>query len=166
MPSLIAVAAAVACAILLTIAGLWWLRRQYAVVTVAGTSMEPTFRSGERVVVRRIATHRLTRMSVVVVRDSVHLQGRIPEAVRPRKDRRSVTSGWAGPCLIKRVAAVPGDPVPRDTVPALRDAPESSVPPGRVVLLGDNPDQSYDSRVHGYFSTTELLGRVVKRFDG
>lgn len=64
--------------------------------------------------------------------------------------------------MIKRVAAVPGDPVPRDEVPALADVPEACVLPGKLVLLGDNPDVSYDSRRAGYFPAERVLGVVVR----
>ncbi|MFF5227946.1 S26 family signal peptidase [Dactylosporangium sp. NPDC000521] len=57
----------------------------------------------------------------------------------------------------------PDDPIPRDTVAALRAAPGSHVPAGRVVLLGDNLALSHDSRRSGYFTTDRLLGVVVRR---
>ena len=62
--------------------------------------------------------------------------------------------------LIKRVAALPGDPVPRDGVPALRSVTEERVPPGQVVLLGDNRRCSVDSRQLGYFPLECILGVV------
>lgn len=153
------VVAAVVCAALPVGALLLWLRHSYTMVTVWGASMEPTFRSGDRVVVRRVRERRLAPTAVVVVRD---LHTRIPiPSVRPRG--RLAAGDRSGPCLIKRVAAVPGDPVPRETVPALRDVPETVVPAGRLVLLGDNESASYDSREHGYFPTEQVLGRVVAR---
>ncbi|MEU4807205.1 S26 family signal peptidase [Actinosynnema sp. NPDC023587] len=64
--------------------------------------------------------------------------------------------------LIKRVVAVPGDPVPRDIVPALADVPEDRVPLGMLVLLGDNRDASFDSARFGYFPTDRVLGAVQR----
>ena len=60
--------------------------------------------------------------------------------------------------MIKRVAAVAGEPVPHG-IPV----PDAVVPDGKLVLLGDNADASFDSRVAGYFSADRLLGGVVRR---
>jgi len=61
------------------------------------------------------------------------------------------------------LVAVPGDPIPRDRVPALAGVSEGCVPPGKLVLLGDNPANSYDSRRAGYFPAERVLGVVVRR---
>jgi len=78
-----------------------------------------------------------------------------PEAARPNR-------AW----IVTRVAAAPGDPIPRDRVEALRAAPGHRVPAGRMVLLGDNPEVSHDSRRSGYYTTDRLLGVVVRRMGG
>ena len=65
--------------------------------------------------------------------------------------------------VIKRVAAVPGDPRPDACPPATVESPEGQVPPGKLVLLGDNPAWSHDSRQMGYFPAERLLGVVVRR---
>ncbi|WP_405139733.1 signal peptidase I [Sphaerisporangium sp. NBC_01403] len=126
-----------------------WLRRGFVVVTVAGGSMEPTFRTGDRVLVRRARLHRIQAGDVVVMRP-------------PDRSAAAVPAGTVIPHLIKRAVALPGDPVPRDRVPALRGVAESAVPPGRLVLLGDNPAGA-DSRQFGYFPEHRLLGVVVRR---
>lgn len=84
--------------------------------------------------------------------------------------------GWCGPpvssaaraaavherqWLIKRVAAAPGDPVPRPTVPALAHTADGRVHPGRLVLLGDNAAGSFDSRQLGSFPADRVLGVVI-----
>jgi signal peptidase I len=111
------------------------LARRLVAVTVRGMSMEPTYRDGDRVLVRRGGA--LTPGQVVVLEES---------------------GGW----LIKRVAAVPGDPVPRDRVPALAEVREDRVPEGKLVLLGDNQDVSMDSREVGYFPVERVLGAVSR----
>lgn len=58
---------------------------------------------------------------------------------------------------VKRVAALPGDRLPPG-IPGEGD----TVPPGKLVMLGDNPD-SIDSRQRGLFSADQLLGVVVRR---
>jgi signal peptidase I len=64
--------------------------------------------------------------------------------------------------IVKRAAAVPGDPGPRESVPALRSAAEQRVPPRRLVVLGDRPDRSYDSRQYGYLAADRIMGVVVR----
>lgn len=118
-----------------------WLGRRFVVVTVRGLSMEPTFRHGDRVLARRRVP--VTTGQVVVVE-----------------------SPGDGNLVIKRVAAVPGDPVPRGRCPAIADVPERVVPPGRLVLLGDNAAVSDDSRRLGYFALDRVLGVVLRKLPG
>lgn len=122
----------------------WWLRRTLVIVTVSGESMEPTFRHGERVLVRRARIDSVRPGQVVVVAPG-----------RPQRLTRDYPL-W----MIKRLRAGPGDPAPRDEIPAL--GAEPIVPRARMVVLGDNPSGS-DSRQLGYFYTANLLGVVVRR---
>jgi signal peptidase I len=137
---------------LLAIAGLvtflgaaaWLVRRRYVAVTVEGESMSPTYPAGSRVLVRRTGPEAIRRGQVVVF-----------TGFPPVLDGRARF-------VIKRAAAVPGDPVPRDTVPALRSVPEQHIPPRRLVVLGDRPDHSYDSRQYGYLAAERIMGVVVR----
>ncbi|MHB9863457.1 S26 family signal peptidase [Streptomyces sp. YIM S03343] len=115
------------------------LGRRLVLVTVRGRSMEPAYYNRDR---------------VLVVRGSRALRNRVIVVADPRDE-----DGF----LIKRVLAAPGDPVPRDRVPALSHVPEQQVPSGKLVLLGDNPEQSLDSRQIGYFSSSGVLGGVLLR---
>ncbi|CAM5356982.1 hypothetical protein GCM10010261_14090 [Streptomyces pilosus] len=121
---------------------------RYVVVTVEGDSMTPTLADGDRVVVRR------TRLAAV-------RSGQLVVSGPPTGERWNhlPLPAW----LIKRAAAVPGDRVPKDAGPALRVLAEDRVPDGRLVLLGDNPRRSLDSRHCGYFTSGQLLGVVVRR---
>jgi signal peptidase I len=127
------------------LAGLGWVRRSLVVVTVHGSSMEPTFHRGDRVLVRRTRVGGLRVGQVVVV-----------AAGRPVGVPSLNSPLW----MIKRLAAVPGDPVPA-RIPGLREGPGRTVPEACLVVLGDNPDGT-DSRQLGYFSTANLLGVVVR----
>ncbi|HXV92379.1 MAG TPA: S26 family signal peptidase [Pseudonocardia sp.] len=123
-------------------AGVLALRRTWTVVTVVGGSMLPTFRDGDVVLVRRRRPDRVGVGDVVVFTPPPR-QGAVPgDGREPRR--------W----MVKRVAAVPGDPVPED-VP--RTGP---VPAGSLVVLGDNG--GYDSRAFGWLPSANLLGVVVR----
>ena len=110
------------------------VRRSLIVVDVHGTSMEPTYPNGSRLLAARTAGAR--RGQVVVLR---HRTG-------------------ASDYLIKRLAALPGDPVPA-SVRATAGA--EIVPPGQCVVLGDHPD-SVDSRAWGFVARSDIVGRVLR----
>jgi signal peptidase I len=131
-------------------AGAVWLRRSFVVVTVAGRSMAPTFEPGDRVLARRAGLGRVRTGDIVVVGPT----GQRPAAPPP--------PGPGHAWIIKRAVAVPGDQVPRDRVPTLSVVAEATVPPGKLVLLGDSPESS-DSRQLGYFDGARLVGRAVCR---
>lgn len=126
------------------------LRNEYTLITVTGDSMWPTLAPGDRVLVRRARLRRIRRGQVIVFEApsaNGYRAGALPG--RARADRE-----W----IIKRVAAVPGDPRP-DDIPAAAGSP---VPPGKFVVLGDNPAWSHDSRHIGYVPGDRLLGVVVR----
>ena len=131
----------------LAVAAARWAAARWVAVTVTGNSMTPTYSDGDRVLVRRSPLERLTVGAVVVTSwPTLH------ESYRGGPDR---------PWLIKRVAALPGDPVP-EPVSAATDG-QTHVPPGHLVLLGDNTDGSLDSRTFGCVSGDLVLGAVVRR---
>ncbi|MFF4412676.1 S26 family signal peptidase [Streptosporangium sp. NPDC001559] len=133
------------------------MARGLVAVTVRGSSMKPAYRDGDRVVARR---GRPLRAGQVVVVEQPTPEREWPDPPVPQGAGEASMSerSW----MIKRIVAVPGDPVPRARVPALSDAPEDRVPPGRLVLLGDNQEASYDSRHVGYFPAERVLGVVLR----
>jgi signal peptidase I len=120
-----------------------WIARTYTVVTVRGLSMAPTLLPGDRLLVRRRGARWAHHGDVVVI-------------APPTADLGRAAGGW----VVKRVAAVAGEPVPEGALPAT--APDLVVPDGRLVLLGDGPC-SVDSRQLGFFSNDDLLGVVLRR---
>jgi len=118
----------------------WGITRWVAIPwVVLGPSMEPTLRDGDRVLV-----------------DLRTLRGRLP---RPGD---IVVVSWPGDeNLVKRVAREPhpgSDPYPASPL-----ATDSQLEPAFVVL-GDNPDQSRDSRVFGRVPLHRVRGRVFWRY--
>ncbi|GAA4634201.1 hypothetical protein GCM10023196_074770 [Actinoallomurus vinaceus] len=119
------------------------LRSRLALVRVTGSSMAPTFADGDRLLVRR--TVRPRRGDVAVFRNPVAGPDTEPDP----------------PWLVKRVAAVPGDRVPEETLAAVGAARGAVVPPGRLIVRGD-AERSLDSRQFGYVSATMVLGTVLR----
>lgn len=115
------------------------LRRTYLVIRVHGDSMAPTLTDGDRLLSRRTDLAELRNGQIAVV-------------VSPRPTGSHY--------LIKRVAAVPGDPVPAQVRWVVGD---DVVPDGRFVLIGDNTEASFDSREHGYFHAADLHAVTVRK---
>ena len=128
------------------------LRRWYLVVRVRGGSMEPSLRDGDLVLARRRGGRAPRRGDIVVLRR--------PPAASPPPGTVLVHSGPAAAApsrwLVKRVAAVPGDPVPAG-VPAAVAGP---VPEDMVVVLGDRP--GLDSRLFGPTPIAAIHATVVR----
>lgn len=142
----------VAVLIFLIVAGFFMTRFRLAVVH--GESMMPTYRDGDVVLVNKLSsgTAGLQRGDVVLVRNGKDI-------------------------LIKRVAFLPGDIIRGRNAFAFRRVwqyfervPDSSsfmggmslrVPQETVVVLGDNPAVSDDSRLFGPVAIKDVIGRVV-----
>jgi signal peptidase I len=125
----------------------WWLRGRFVVVTVDGTSMQPTYRPGDRLLVRRTSANRLRRGDVVVVTASPATSPPFG-AVGHRR--------W----VVKRIAGLPGQAVPPEVA---RTVPHATVPAGQLILLGDNAPDSIDSRMAGCYADDRVLGIVLRQ---
>ncbi|WP_020390317.1 S26 family signal peptidase [Kribbella catacumbae] len=128
----------------LSVALLIWLRRAFLIVTVRGHSMEPAYWSGDRLLVRRSGLSAVRPGAVVVVQ--LEADGSATDRTR----------------LVKRAAAVPGDPAPS----WLWSAGDNLVPPDRLVVLGDNASRSQDSRQLGYLPGRAVVGIAVRQMPG
>jgi len=131
-------------------AALWWARRNLVLVHVEGPSMAPTLADGERVLARRTRPGRARAGQLVLLAPAA-----APGAVRPGDPGRL----WH----VKRLLAAPGETVPADlaALPALGGRP--TVPPGHLLVLGDNPAESYDSRQEGFIAESRIRGVVLGR---
>lgn len=147
------VAAGLAGAVLLLVAGRG-LRSRFVVVDVHGPSMAPTLAAGDRLLVRTVRPELIRTGDIVVL------------------ERATAGGPWQQPpasgdwgrrqWLVKRVAATAGEPVP-PAVPALAAAADGVVPPGQLVVLGDNPARSVDSRHFGWLPADRVLGVLHRR---
>lgn len=145
---LVAMATVVATSVLIAA-----MRRRLAVVAVFGPSMQPTLTAGDRVLVLRASISGV-RPGQIVVFERPDEDGGWPTgpSVRPIGCRE-----W----MIKRVAAVPGEPVPETVWPAVAAIGGQSVPAGSLVVLGDNTANSKDSRAIGYIPADRVLGVML-----
>ncbi|SFO92515.1 signal peptidase I [Actinomadura madurae] len=159
------IALAAAAALAGTAALIAWLRRRYVVIDVDGPSMQPTLHEGDRVLVRRRPLGHVRAGDIVVVKKAArHRAARRPgiaALARPRVSGRLSRHRW----VIKRAAGVPGDPVSAAMAATVSVAADVTVPDGRLLVLGDNPDRSLDSRHYGYLSGDGVLGVVVRRLE-
>jgi signal peptidase I len=141
-------------AVLISLAGagiaLVAVRRRFTVVRVNGQSMLPTFKPGDRVLVRKVRAGALRRGQVVVFES-------------PHGGERN-TGSPSGPggsrWIIKRVAAVSGDHVPPDVAAVCAPA-GARVPAGQFVAIGDGRS-GIDSRRFGYVPIERVLGVAVR----
>jgi len=130
------------------------LRRSLVAVEINGSSMEPTYYSGDRVLVRRRRSG--VRVGEVVVMERPAESGGWPT---PPLDRHLRRRAW----IIKRVVAAAGDEVPPGVTQALPEGAGTRVPEGMVVVLGDAPGRSLDSRYIGYVPVGRILGTALRR---
>ncbi len=132
------------------------LRRRFAIVEVLGASMEPTLKQGDRVVIRRFTQARRSRG--LRVGDIVVLREAPPGCVAP-----SARIGPRPRWVIKRVVAVPGEPVPTWFDGVLAKDVGRPVPTDQMVVIGDNPHRSVDSRALGYIPIANVSGVMIRR---
>ena len=141
-------AVAVATVVALVSAVRWW----YAVITVHGPSMAPTLVDGDRVLARRCHLRALRTGALVIFLEP----GFGSPKGRPAWLTGAANSLW----VVKRVAAVPGDPVPDAVLQAVNGA--AVVPRRAIVVLGEIPE-SRDSRQWGFIPASHVLGKAVRR---
>ncbi|HVL40341.1 MAG TPA: signal peptidase I [Fimbriimonadaceae bacterium] len=116
----------------------------FRTVVVSGESMEPTFRSGQRLLVSKA----YWLVGPIKEKDIVVVQGEKPTDY-----------------MIKRVYKLSGGIVDWANAPvnwAITDG-EYRVPEGQLYILGDNREVSEDSRRFGPIRLDQVIGKVVVR---
>jgi signal peptidase I len=137
----------------LTVLAALILRRHLVVVIVEGHSMLPTYRPGDRVLVRRGIVPSRGGVVVVELPSTERRSWDLPPTGLGNRREPVTARQW----LVKRVAAGPGDPWIAEAGATDR------VPPGHLLLLGDNASVSFDSRQMGPFPVSRVLGAVWRR---
>lgn len=128
------------------------VRRRFLTATVCGDSMEPTLRPGDRLLVRRTKRVRAGQL-VVFLYPGMPQSDPVPEGDRT--------------LLVKRAVAVPGDRVPAEwKYPDVQKVAGTVVPPGSLVVLGDNPATSWDSRFFGFLPRERFVGVAIRHLPG
>ena len=146
-------------------------------MVVAGPSMEPNLKDGESLFVHKVA-HTLARMpaygDVVVLDSRIHRQRTVRDDLTESFHRLLTQPDYF---YVKRVIGHPGDAIEIRNGQVLRngqplDEPYTkdkrsrdrdrvfSVPPGHVFVMGDNRNNSMDSRYFGSIPLEHCLGIV------
>ena len=112
-------------------------------LVVSSISMEPTLVPGDHVIVDRLSA-KLPRRRLLPTRP---LRRGDVIVLRSPADSRTL--------LLKRCAAVPGEVVETNAGETL------TLPAGQYWVLGDNLDQSFDSRAFGPVEEDSILGRAM-----
>ena len=131
-------------------AALWWARRSLVLVRVDGPSMTPTLHDGDQVLARRTRPGRVRSGQLVLLAPPAE-----PGAVRASHPGRL----W----LVKRLRAAPGERVPEELAALPCIGGVRTVPAGHLLVLGDNPAESYDSRQEGFIPQSRVRGVVLAR---
>jgi hypothetical protein len=126
------------------IAAVWWLQRSFTIITIVGTSMQPTFEPADRVLVRRVPAGRI-RIGDIVVAALDTRPARLP------RDSPQL--------IIKRVVAVPGTRMPEEAARELGVAAAAVLHAGLFVVAGDN----LSTLGNRHFAARRIVGIVVRR---
>ncbi|WP_189163434.1 S26 family signal peptidase [Sphaerisporangium melleum] len=152
-----------------------FFRRRFFRVTVIGNSMRPTYTPGDRLLARRSDLNNLERGQAVVIKQPIGPSPRAadhgvgPFAIRwgnrrlARSSQPNVPRSRMGHLAVKRVVALPGDPLPQEIQKAFSHTLPERIPRGRFAVLGDNSEGSVDSRVYGLVPEDAVRGVIIRR---
>lgn len=173
-------------ALLLALVVQWALIRPYK---IPSKSMAPTLVVGQRVFVDRLGAHLGDPSSGQIIvfhpPPGAELPASQEQCGRPRPSFRSCTQavpGKAKVTFIKRLVGMPGDrialrgghvirngraipePYAQSCAEPICNLEEVTVPAGSYFMLGDNRDDSDDSRYWGAVPRANIIGRAVATY--
>ena len=130
------------------------LTRFISIVYISGPSMQPTFHTGDCILVFR--TDKVERNDIAVVE-------------------------WQDKWLIKRVIGLPNETLEMEDgkiyingalitenfeyFSGNRNLPEITIPEDYIFIVGDNRENSHDSRAFGPVPTSDIFGKLIFRLD-
>jgi signal peptidase I len=125
------------------------------IITILGPSMQPNIWENEKVLVGKVEYYFTTpkRGDIVIVKFSDRTEDIIKRVIATAGERIQVTGGYV---------YINGKKLDEPYVeePANEDTPEMTVPPGTIFVMGDNRNDSHDSRAVGPIPLDKVLGRA------
>ena len=157
--------------IIITALVILFIRNVAITYTVNGPSMEPTLQENHRVLVNRLGAIRFWGVSLYGQPDFVFEGPQRGDIIVFDPQQHGTEK------IVKRVIGLPGDKVDiasgivivneiptnytdQSTQPKSHHNFPVVVPPDNYFVLGDNRDQSNDSRNWGYVPTEDIVGKV------
>lgn len=137
-------------------------------VRVVGHSMDPTLADGDLVLLNRVGyrLHPPERGDIVILHDPFDpAQDFVKRVVGLPGDRLLIRAGYLyvnGARVSEPYVANPWV-LTTNWPPFPTEADGETVPPGNYFVLGDNRDNSGDSRLFGYVTTREIVGKAIAR---
>jgi signal peptidase I len=125
--------------------------------TIHQISMRATLEEGDRILINRLSHHfgAEARGDIVVFHSPINIdEDLVKRIVAVANDRVAISGGKL------YVNGVPQDEPYLLEQDFSGEMPETLVPPGHVFVMGDNRNNSGDSRLFGPISTGSILGRA------
>jgi len=134
---------------------------------IPASSMEPTLRIGDHILVSKIAysKQRQPKRGDVVVfvfpedksKDFIKRVIGLPGDTVAISDRQIIVNG----ITLKEDYVIYTSVKDNNVIRKMDNVPEKMVPEGKYYVLGDNRDKSYDSRFWGFVDNDALIGKAM-----
>jgi signal peptidase I len=133
---------------------------------IPSASMEPTLHEGDRVLVNKLSydLHEVNRFDVIVF-ERPEEPSAVPHPENEIQDLIKRVIGLPGDTIEARdgIVFIDGEPIDEPYVPegaSTVDLPRQEVPEGHLFVMGDNRENSHDSRKFGPIDESSIVGRA------